>query len=157
MILLSTGLIILIIYTLSLLGLAYYASLQDKKNIKDFATAGSSLGILLLTLTFSATYHSAYAFLGAAGYAYKNGIGWWVNGIWTVFPGVLFWILGRRFWFLGKKYGYISLPQFLNDVYQDNKIGFTCYSYNTSIHTTLCGHAGNWFCLYIRCYERWTP
>ncbi len=123
MILLSTKLIILIIYTLSLLGLAYYASLQDKKNIKDFATAGSSLGILLLTLTFSATYHSAYAFLGAAGYAYKNGIGWWVNGIWTVFPGVLFWILGRRFWFLGKKYGYISLPQFLNDVYQDNKIG----------------------------------
>lgn len=119
----STKLIILIIYTLSLLGLAYYASLQDKKNIKDFATAGSSLGILLLTLTFSATYHSAYAFLGAAGYAYKNGIGWWVNGIWTVFPGVLFWILGRRFWFLGKKYGYISLPQFLNDVYQDNKIG----------------------------------
>ncbi|NLY66393.1 MAG: sodium:solute symporter family protein [Tissierellia bacterium] len=119
----STKLIILIIYTLSLLGLAYYASLQDKKNIKDFATAGSSLGILLLTLTFSATYHSSYAFLGAAGYAYKNGIGWWVNGIWTVFPGVLFWILGRRFWFLGKKYGYISLPQFLNDVYQDNKIG----------------------------------
>ena len=119
----NTGLIILILYTLSLLGIAYYASLQDKKNIKDFATAESSLGIFLLTLTFSATYHSSYAFLGAAGYAYKNGIGWWVNGIWTVFPGVLFWILGRRFWFLGKKYGYISLPQFLNDVYQDNKIG----------------------------------
>lgn len=71
----NTGLIILILYTLSLLGIAYYASLQDKKNIKNFATADSSLGIFLLTLTFSATYHSSYAFLGAAGYAYKNGIG----------------------------------------------------------------------------------
>lgn len=119
----NTGLIILILYTLVLLGIAYYASLQDKKNIKDFATADSSLGIFVLTLTFSATYHSSYAFLGAAGYAYQNGIGWWVNGIWTVFPGVLFWILGRRFWFLGKKYGYLSLPQYLNDVYQDERIG----------------------------------
>lgn len=119
----NTGIIILILYTLSLLGIAYYASKQDKKNISDFATADSSLGVFVLTLTFSATYHSAYAFLGAPGFVYENGIGWWVNGIWTVFPGVLFWILGRRFWLIGKKYGYISMAQYISDVYQDDKIG----------------------------------
>lgn len=119
----NIGLIILILYSIVVLGIAYYASLQDKKNIADFAVAGGSLGIFVLTLTFSATYHSAYAFMGAPGYAYKHGIGWWVNGLWTVFPGVLFWIIGRRFWYLGKKYGYLSLTQFLNDVYQDKKIG----------------------------------
>lgn len=120
----NIGVIILILYTLSLLAIAYYASKQDKKNISDFATGDSSLGVFVLTLTFSATYHSAYAFLGAPGFVYENGIGWWVNGIWTVFPGVLFWILGRRFWFLGKKYGYISMAQYISDVYQDDRIGF---------------------------------
>jgi len=119
----NTGLIILALYTVSLLGIAFYASMQDKKNIKDFATAGSSLGIFVLTLTFSATYHSAYAFLGAPGFVYNNGVGWWVNGIWTVFPGVLFWIIGRRFWLLGQTQGYISMAQYISDVYQDKRIG----------------------------------
>ncbi len=119
----NIGLIILGIYTLSLLGIAFYASKQDKKNIKDFATAGSSLGIFVLTITFSATYNSDYAFLGAHGFVYNNGIGWWVNGIWTVFPGVLFWVIGRRFWLLGQTQGYISMAQYISDVYQDKKIG----------------------------------
>ena len=120
----NVGIVILLLYTMGLLGIAYYASLQDKKSISHFATADSSLGVFVLTLTFSATYHSAYAFMGAAGFVYQHGIGWWVNGIWTVFPGVLFWILGRRFWFLGKKYGYISMAQYISDVYQDDRIGF---------------------------------
>ncbi|MGE5631917.1 MAG: sodium:solute symporter family protein [Caulobacteraceae bacterium] len=119
----NAGLVILALYTFSLLGIALYAAKQDKKNIKDFATAGSSLGIFVLTLTFSATYHSAYAFLGAPGFVYSNGVGWWVNGIWTVFPGVLFWVIGRRFWLLGQTQGYISMAQYISDVYQNKKIG----------------------------------
>lgn len=119
----NVGLVILGLYTLSLLGLAYYASTQDKKNIKDFATASSSLGVFVLTLTFSATYHSAYAFMGAPGFVYANGVGWWANGIWTVFPGVLFWIIGRRFWYLGQTRGYISMAQYVSDVYQNKLIG----------------------------------
>lgn len=71
----NIGLVILAVYIAVLLGIALYASKKDKKNIKDFATGGG-LGIFILTLTFSATYHSAYAFMGAGGFAYKNGIGW---------------------------------------------------------------------------------
>ena len=119
----NTGLMILALYTLSLFGIAFYASRQDKKNIKDFATAGSSLGVFVLTLTFSATYHSSYAFLGAGGFIYNNGIGWWVNGIWTVFPGLLFWVIGRRFWYLGKTRGYMSMSQYISDVYENRTIG----------------------------------
>ena len=76
----NIGLVILAVYIAVLLGIALYASKKDKKNIKDFATGGG-LGIFILTLTFSATYHSAYAFMGASGFAYKNGIGWWCNGL----------------------------------------------------------------------------
>lgn len=118
----NIGLVILIVYMLVLLGIAFYASKRDEKNIKDFATGGG-LGIFVLTLTFSATYHSAYAFMGAGGFVYKNGIGWWVNGLWTVLPGVLFWVWGRRFWFLGKKYGYLSIADYAADLYQSNTVG----------------------------------
>lgn len=119
----NIGLWILVAYTLILLGIAYYVSLRDKRNIRDFATADSSLGIFVLTLTFSATYHSSYAFLGASGFVYNHGIGWWANGIWTVFPGILFWIIGRRFWLLGKQHGYISIAQFMSDVYESDFVG----------------------------------
>jgi len=118
----NIGMIILIAYMLVLLGIAFYASRQDKKNIKDFATGGG-LGIFVLTLTFSATYHSAYAFMGAGGFVYNNGIGWWVNGLWTVLPGVLFWVWGRRLWFLGKKYNYMSVADYATDVYQSRGVG----------------------------------
>lgn len=118
----NVGLVVLIIYMLVLLGIAFYASRRDKKDIKDFATGGG-LGIFVLTLTFSATYHSSYAFMGAGGFVYSNGIGWWVNGLWTVLPGVLFWVWGRRFWFLGKKYGYISIADYASDVYGSHTVG----------------------------------
>ena len=118
----NSGIIILIVYMLVLLGIAFYASRRDQKNIKDFATGGG-LGIFVLTLTFSATYHSAYAFMGAGGFVYNHGIGWWVNGLWTVLPGVLFWIWGRRFWFMGKKYNYLSVADYAADVYESNAVG----------------------------------
>ncbi len=118
----NSGIIILIVYMLVLLGIAFYASRRDQKNIKDFATGGG-LGIFVLTLTFSATYHSAYAFMGAGGFVYNHGIGWWVNGLWTVLPGVLFWVWGRRFWFMGKKYNYLSVADYAADVYESNAVG----------------------------------
>ena len=46
----TSGLLILVAYVVVLLGIAYYASTQDKKNIKDFATGGG-FGIFILTLT----------------------------------------------------------------------------------------------------------
>ncbi len=118
----NVGMMILVVYMLVLLGIAFYASRRDQKNIKDFATGGG-LGIFVLTLTFSATYHSAYAFMGAGGFVYNHGIGWWVNGLWTVLPGVLFWVWGRRFWFMGKKYNYLSVADYAADVYQSNAVG----------------------------------
>jgi len=118
----TMGLWILAVYTLIMLAVAYYASKRDQKTIKDFAVGGG-FGIFILTLTFSTTYHSAFAFMGAAGFAHTHGIGWWANGLWTVLPGVLFWVWGRRFWFMGKKYGYISTAEYISDVYQSRLVG----------------------------------
>ena len=118
----TVGLWILAVYLVLMLIVAVYAAKRDQKTIKDF-TVGSGFGIFILTLTFSATYHSAFAFMGAAGFAHTHGIGWWANGIWTVMPGILFWVWGRRFWFMGKKYGYISTAEYISDVYQSRIVG----------------------------------
>ena len=118
----TVGLWILAVYLVMMLIVAVYASKRDQKTIKDF-TVGSGFGIFILTLTFSATYHSAFAFMGAAGFAHAHGIGWWANGIWTVMPGILFWVWGRRFWYMGKKYGYISTAEYISDVYQSRIVG----------------------------------
>ena len=118
----NIGMVILAAYVVVLLGIAFYAWKRDQKNIKDFATGGG-LGIFVLTLTFSATYHSSYAFMGAGGFVFKNGVGWWVNGLWTVLPGVLFWIWGRRFWYLGKRYNYCSVADYASDVYESHTVG----------------------------------
>lgn len=118
----TTGIIILIIYIILILGLAVYVSRNDEKNISEFTKTASGLGIFVLTLTLSATYHSSYAFLGAPGFTYTHGIGWWANGIWTVFPGILFWYIGRRIWYLGKKHDYISLAQMIGKLYDSDLI-----------------------------------
>lgn len=119
----TTGMIILIIYIIAVLGIAIYVSRHDEKNIQEFITTESGLGIFVLTLTLSATYHSSYAFLGAPGFAYEHGVGWWANGIWTVFPGVLFWYIGRRVWYMGRKYNYNSLAKMVGSIYQSKLLG----------------------------------
>ena len=42
---------------------------------------------------------------------------------WTVFPGVLFWVIKRGFWYLGKTIGYMSMSQYISDVYESKDIG----------------------------------
>ena len=44
-------------------------------------------------------------------------------GIWTVFPGVLFWVIKRGFWYLGKTIGYMSMSQYISDVYESKDTG----------------------------------
>lgn len=119
----TTGMIILIIYIVAVLGIAVYVSRNDEKNIQEFVTTENGLGIFVLTLTLSATYHSSYAFLGAPGFAYEHGVGWWANGIWTVFPGILFWYIGRRVWYLGRKYNFNSLAKMVGSIYQSELLG----------------------------------
>jgi len=119
----AVGLFILASYMALMLWIGLRSASAGQSNIRDYAVASSSFGIFVLTLTFCATYHSAYAFLGTTGFIYKNGIGWWVNGIWTVLPGVIFWVWGRRVWYLGQKYGYLSMGDLVTGVYGSKWLG----------------------------------
>lgn len=121
------GSIIIGVYLLVVLYLGYRSWKVSKESgrensIEEFAIAGGSFGIFVLTLTFAATYHSAYAFTGIVGFVYRDGVGFWLNGLWIVPPALLFWIFGRRLWILGKKHKFFSLSEYLGRFYNSNLI-----------------------------------
>ena len=114
------GLIVLLVYAVISLSIGVLARRKSKFNVKDYVTTDSSTGIFILIFTFAATYHSAYAFMGAPGWVYNDGVGWWMNGLWTVLPGIALWVIGKKFWVLGQKRGYISIGDYLGGVYDSS-------------------------------------
>jgi len=117
------GASVLIGYSILVLLIGVWAYRHRKLSVEDYVTTGSTMGLLVLMFTYSATYHSAFAFMGTAGWVFRDGVGWWVNGLWTVLPGVAFWIIGRRVWALGKKCGYLSLGHYIRGVYDSLPLG----------------------------------
>lgn len=116
------GLSIISLYLVLVLYFGYRSWKVGKDNIEDFAVASGSFGVLVLTLTFAATFHSAYAFTGIVGFVFADGVGFWVNGLWLVPPALLFWIFGRRLWILGKKHKFFSLAEYMGRFYDSNLI-----------------------------------
>ena len=109
------------IYLVIALGLGYRGWEVGEADIGDWMTASRGLGIAVLTFTYASTYHSAFAFLGAAGFIYGNGIGIYVSGyVWMVVGGLILWIVGSRIWLVGKKYDYVTPSDLLGDFYESN-------------------------------------
>jgi SSS family solute:Na+ symporter len=105
-------------YLIVALGIGYKGWQIGSSSISDWMTANRGLGITVLTFTYASTYHSAFAFLGAAGFIYGNGIGIYLSGyVWMVIGGLVLWIIGTRVWLVGKKYDYVTPSDLLGDFY----------------------------------------
>ncbi|MCD6114526.1 MAG: sodium:solute symporter family protein [Thermoprotei archaeon] len=112
------GITILLGWVFLMVIVAWLSTKYKRLSVTDFATTGGTLGLLTLFLTYSATYHSAYAFMGTTGFIHTHGLAWWDNVHWCVLPGIMFWIIGSRVWALSKKYGFISYGDYLKGVYK---------------------------------------
>lgn len=107
------------LYLVVVLALGYRGWQVGTLAVDDWMAAGRGLGIVVLLFTYTATYHSAFAFLGIGGYVYGNGIAIFGTAfLWVGISGFLLWVLGSRIWLLGQKYGYITPADLLGDVYQ---------------------------------------
>ncbi|WP_408011098.1 sodium:solute symporter family protein [Pseudalkalibacillus sp. A8] len=86
---------------------------------QDYFVASRTLGFVALYFTYTATYHSASAFLGTGGFLYVHGIAYWAIGPYTqALGGLLLYIFGSRIWLLGKKYNFYTPGDLLGDFYQ---------------------------------------
>jgi SSS family solute:Na+ symporter len=110
-------------YLLAVLAIGYRGMKVGESSVTDWMTGGRGLGVIVLTFTYAATYHSAFAFLGAAGFIYGNGIGIYVAGyLWMVLGGLILWVVGSRIWLLGKKYGYVTPSDLFDDFYDSKSL-----------------------------------
>ncbi len=92
-------------------------------SFEDYAIASRSLGVIAQGLSFSATYFSAFAFLGVVSMNYNHGMAYWtISPLTTALTAIVGWLVGRRVWRLGKRYGYISLGDLVGDYYQSDLI-----------------------------------
>ena len=71
----TRGIVVVLIYLLSLLGLGFLANRASKEsNLKDYYLAGSSLGIVGLFFTLYATQYSGTSLFATPGKAYRGGV-----------------------------------------------------------------------------------
>lgn len=115
-----TSTIILALFTFIVLaiGLFGWAKKLDN-NASDFFVASRTLGFAALFFTYTATYHSASAFLGTGGFLYAHGMSYWAIGPYTqTLGGILLYLVGSRVWLLGKKYDFMTPGDLLDAFYQ---------------------------------------
>jgi len=114
---------IIIIYSLIVVGLGYFAWRRFQKTIEDFYLLSRRVGFLILFLTLAATYHSAFAFLTSVAVFSASGISFWVgSALWTTLAAVTGYILGWRFHKIGKARGHITPADLLADYYESEAL-----------------------------------
>ncbi|MCS7108868.1 MAG: sodium:solute symporter family protein [Sulfolobales archaeon] len=116
------GVAVLLSWLIVLVAVSVLSTRYRKLSVADFAITGGTLGTLTLLFTYSATYHSAYAFMGTTGAIYVHGISWWNNVHWVVLPPILMWFIGRKVWKLSKSHELMSYGDYLRFTYSGGGI-----------------------------------
>ncbi|TMW71186.1 sodium:solute symporter family protein [Alteribacter natronophilus] len=114
------SIVIVVLFTFIVLsiGMFGWAKKMDT-SAQDYFVASRTLGFAALFFTYTATYHSASAFLGTGGFLYAHGISYWAIGPYTqTIGGILLYLFGSRIWLLGKKYNYYTPGDLLGAFYE---------------------------------------
>ena len=119
----ATGLIGLYLVLTIVLGLV--ANRRMTGDMEDFLLYGRKAGFIVLYLTVVASFHSSFAFLGSGGFFYRNGIGFWAAGTWTLLVGAITYVIGTRIWALGKAFNYMTPADMLADFYESEAVRVT--------------------------------
>ena len=108
---------IIVGYSILCLLLGFQGWRVGKVSIEDFIVGGRQMGFIVLYFTYTATFMSAFAFLGAPGWIYSRGISFFATFLSCVFSPLFMYIFGYRCWLLGKRYGYMTPSDLLADFY----------------------------------------
>lgn len=119
---LQNVLIVLGLYMVVVLTIAYYANRQLSMEPTDYYLGGG-LGTIVLTGTVLATWYSTFAFLGGPGTYFSSGTAWLYFAFFNITGAFLIWVVGTRFWLLGQRFGHITPSDLVADFYEgDNTI-----------------------------------
>ncbi|WP_226374291.1 sodium:solute symporter family protein [Virgibacillus alimentarius] len=80
------------------------------------------MGSVAAFFTVSATWWSAFAFLGSNASFYIEGPVYLTAFAWNILFGFLYFFVGKRIWYLGKKFNYVTPSDLLGDFYNNEKV-----------------------------------
>nr|WP_221434280.1 sodium:solute symporter family protein [Geomicrobium halophilum] len=102
--------------------IGFYAASRAKSSSADYFIQGRGMGSVATFFTVSATWWSAFAFLGSNASFYTEGPIYLTAFAWNILFGFLYFIVGKRIWYLGKKFNYITPSDMLGDFYNNEKV-----------------------------------
>ena len=70
----QTTLIIVAIYCAVVIAVGVFSRTKGQTSLADYFVGNRSLGAFVAFFTYVATFHSSFAFIGAAGQMYSSGI-----------------------------------------------------------------------------------
>jgi SSS family solute:Na+ symporter len=114
--------LVIVLYSIACAVLGYAGGRVGKVNMEEYFVGGRKIGFLVAYFTYVATFHSAFAILGAGGWIYARGVSFFAIFCSCIFSPLMIYLLGYRVWLLGKRYGYITPSDLLADFYKGNFI-----------------------------------
>jgi SSS family solute:Na+ symporter len=124
----TTWVIVMFVAFFGLLGYASYKSYQKNRSSQEFMLAGSSLGVFLGFMTFSAALFSAFTFQGMPDFFRQNGIGAWIflafsDGVMVFF---ILWF-GQKIRKKARQKGFKGVAGLVTDIYGSKWAGYLLF------------------------------
>jgi solute:Na+ symporter, SSS family len=99
-----------------------FSALKSTPTPGDYFVQGRAMGSVAVSFTASATWWSAFAFLGSNASFYLDGPLYWTALVWNIFFGVMYYWIGKRVWFHGKRGNYLTARDFFVDLFGSAKL-----------------------------------
>ena len=113
------GIVFLLVYLLSLIGIGIVGLLKSKENtMADFYLGGSGFGITILFLTMYATQYSGNSLIGFAGSAYRNGWFFLVSVTFMIAIVGGYMLYAPKLYTLSQKHRFITIGDYIRHRYE---------------------------------------
>ena len=120
----QTTLIIVAIYCAVVIVVGVFSRTKGQTSLADYFVGNRSLGAFVAFFTYVATFHSSFAFIGAAGQMYSSGIKFFATFTSCVVSPLMIYIIGRPTWYLGQKYNYMTQGELVGDYYESKALRY---------------------------------
>jgi len=107
------------IYLVLALALGLLAGRKRAFSVEEFVVGGRRFGLILTLFLISGTWFSAFAFLGAPGWAFSRGAAVFYTLGYLAPACVLWWAIGPKTARIGKKMNLVTQGDLLRERYQD--------------------------------------
>ncbi len=104
-----------VVYLVACLALGMWPGRKVSRTAEGYVAGDRTLGLLLMYFITGATIFSAFAFLGAPGFAYSKGAAVFYILAYGSLGFVPFYFLGPRAARLGRRYGYVTQAEMIAD------------------------------------------